>query len=131
MTNTTWIIDDDRLQVYGIKRIMKYVNFCDDIESFSNGFDALTELKLIQTGSSKNPFPNVIILDINMPILNGWEFIEMLNELRMTMDFHLYVLSSYTIESIQKKAKEFDIISGVYTKPLTVEILQEIQKDIA
>jgi len=68
------IIDDDPIFIYGIKRIMKEISFCKKITVYNNGQEALDGLT--QLTQESNEIPQVILLDLNMPIMNGWEFLD-------------------------------------------------------
>ncbi len=73
-----FIVDDDPITVFGIKKMLKSVADCEDIQIFQNGkeaYDALAERQNLG-----KPIPEVIFLDINMPIMDGWDFLdEMIN----------------------------------------------------
>lgn len=72
--NSIYIIDDDHITVFGIRKMLKTIAICNDIKDFENGKLALEGLKkAIEKGM---PMPDVIFLDINMPIMDGWEFLE-------------------------------------------------------
>lgn len=69
-----FIVDDDPITVFGIKKMLKSAVSCDDIQIFQNGLEAHEAYQeRIEEGKSA---PNVIFLDINMPIMDGWEFLD-------------------------------------------------------
>lgn len=68
------VIDDDPIFVFGIKKIMEVIGFCKSLMVFRDGSEALNNLKAII--SAKEKLPDVILLDLNMPILDGWQFLE-------------------------------------------------------
>ena len=71
-----FIVDDDPITVFGIKKMLKSVAECDDIQIFQNGHEAHEALK--ERSKTGGTIPEVIFLDINMPIMDGWEFLEAL-----------------------------------------------------
>lgn len=72
--NSIFIVDDDPITVFGIKKVLKPVAQCDDVQIFQNGKEAHDAL-LERTVAGKM-IPEVIFLDINMPIMDGWDFLE-------------------------------------------------------
>ena len=68
------IIDDDPIFVFGIKKMMELSEFCNGFIVYKNGHEALNNLKAIVSSGGK--IPDVILLDLNMPILDGWQFLE-------------------------------------------------------
>ena len=72
--NSIFIIDDDSITVFGIKKLLSSVVICDQITSFTNGKDAI---QLIKSNITKpEDLPDVIFLDLNMPIMDGWGFLD-------------------------------------------------------
>ena len=68
------IIDDDPIFVFGVKKIMEIIGFSKSLMVFRNGEEALNNLKAIISANEK--LPDVILLDLNMPILDGWQFLD-------------------------------------------------------
>lgn len=68
------IIDDDPIFVFGVRKFMELINFCDSFLIFKNGQEALDKLSAIIKSGEQTP--EVILLDINMPILDGWGFLD-------------------------------------------------------
>ncbi len=69
-----FIVDDDPITVFGIKKMLRSVTNCDDVQIFQNGHEAYEAIKERQE-KGKN-IPDVIFLDINMPIMDGWGFLD-------------------------------------------------------
>lgn len=68
------IIDDDPITVFGIKKMLHSIEASEHIITYANGKEAIDGIKLlIEDGSG---VPEVIFLDINMPIMDGWQFLE-------------------------------------------------------
>jgi len=72
--NHICIIDDDPIVVFGIRKMLSLVVEFNHISSHSNGKLALDAIK--KDFEEKGEVPDVIFLDINMPIMDGWQFLE-------------------------------------------------------
>ena len=123
-------IDDNEVENYiNSKLIQQNLGDCD-IVVFNNAVEALKDFIAIDKTSplDVNLIPELIILNINMPIMNGFEFLaefKLLSEnLRKGMRFFLLTSSSSVID--QDKSKEFDEIVAYITKPLAKENLLDI-----
>jgi len=68
------IVDDDPITVFGIKKMLCSTVECKTVESHQNGKLALESIK--KNLVTKEPLPEIIFLDINMPIMDGWQFLE-------------------------------------------------------
>ncbi|WP_318309877.1 response regulator [Flagellimonas crocea] len=89
-----FIVDDDPITVFGIKKMLKSVADCDDIQIFQNGQEAFDALK--ERHNQGENIPEAIFLDINMPIMDGWDF---LNEL-IEMDIKEHIIINMITSSI-------------------------------
>ncbi|MFT6795331.1 MAG: CheY-like chemotaxis protein [Maribacter sp.] len=67
------IVDDDPIMVFGIKKMLNSTVECEVVESYNNGKLALENIK--QSITKNKPLPEIIFLDINMPIMDGWQFL--------------------------------------------------------
>ncbi|WP_437399380.1 response regulator [Flagellimonas lutimaris] len=85
--NCIFIVDDDPITVFGIKKMLKSVASCDDIQIFQNGFEAYEAMKERQ--EKGKAIPDVIFLDINMPIMDGWDFLDEL--IALDIDEHITI----------------------------------------
>lgn len=90
--NSLYIIDDDPITIFGIKKMLKHVVKCNDISAFENGKMALDDLK--ERIEDEVSIPEVIFLDINMPIMDGWEFLEELLNLKIKEKVIINVITS-------------------------------------
>lgn len=113
------IIDDDPIFIYGTKRMMKEIDFCDSITVFNNGQDALEGLS--EAYQTTHQLPQVIFLDLNMPIMNGWEFLDEFVKLPnpSLIKTVIYVISSSVDPRDIDKVQEYELISNYILKPIT------------
>lgn len=73
----------------------------------------------------KEPVHTVILLDLNMPGMNGWQFLEVYDRFphRIKKHFTIYILSSSVSESDQHRAYDHPLVEGYIIKPLTKDIV--------
>ncbi|MDX1363561.1 response regulator [Arenibacter latericius] len=109
------IIDDDPIFVFGTKRMLTKNNFCSNIEVYTNGEDALESISLREESN----FPDIIFLDLNMPVMDGWEFLDEFSKLSKKSKVLLFVLSSSIDSQEVQRAKTYDVVYDFIEKPLT------------
>ncbi len=123
------LIDDDYIFVYGAKRLMREMDFYDDLAVFSNGQEALDHF----TGLVENDdvLPALVFLDLNMPIMNGWEFLEALGNVpgAKLNEVTIYIMSSSVDPRDLEKIQTNPFIKNYVLKPLTTEDLEKIAGD--
>lgn len=125
--NLTCIIDDDPVFVFGAKRIMEIADFCSNFLVFNNGEEALNNLKpIILSGET---VPDVILLDLNMPIMDGWEFLDNFIKIDTEKKMLIYIVSSSIDPTDIIKAKSYKDLNNFIIKPITREVLGEIMND--
>lgn len=122
------IIDDDPILIMVCTRLMKITGFSEVVFAAKEGREGLDFL-FEQAQTAPDDFPDVILLDINMPVLNGWEFLEeLIPQLdKFPNDLPVFMLSSTIDQADFDKAKTYSIVKGFYSKPLTKENLSEIE----
>lgn len=122
------IIDDDPIFVYGAKRIMKLAEFAESFMVFHNGYDALVNLsRIIESGERS---PDLILLDLNMPVLDGWQFLDKFVTIPAAKDIVVYIITSSISQADRSKAENYGLSSRYIVKPITPEDLTQIIQDI-
>ena len=120
------IVDDDEFFVFQTKKLMKAHIFCENVLVFSDGQDAIDGLVglLIENIS----LPDVILLDLNMPRKNGWEFLEEFIKIPFSQREHctVHISSSFISQKKIEKAKTYDVVKNYLVKPFTEKSLQQI-----
>lgn len=127
MINEIFLIDDDGLVNFLNQEIIKDAFPEKNVRTFESATDAIDTLKqLAETPNSI--LPQLILLDINMPIMDGWEFLEAFVQLPKTIiDDCKVVMHTSSIDPRDvEKAKSFNSVTDYITKPLTVQSLSQI-----
>ena len=121
--NKVLVIDDDSVARFLIEIQLKKADITEYILTAANGEQALQVLKKVCLTEA---CPELILLDINMPEMNGFEFLEHLPSLEIhPMPSKIYLLTSSANPKDIEKAKQFPI-AGYLSKPLTQEMLTTI-----
>jgi two-component system chemotaxis response regulator CheY len=125
--NDVFVVDDDKIFHFIIKKLLANNKIDVSPEFFENGLQALNGIKgKLDRGETP---PDLILLDINMPVLDGWQFLEEYIKLkdRLQKDIAIYIISSSDNTVDVDRAKDFKSeISDYYLKPVTVEAIKSI-----
>ena len=122
MTNKlTYIIDDDKLTVKLISILVSKNKFCEEIQSFDNAQHAIDKLK--QNASNNGVLPDAILLDLNMPAMDGWQFLDEFMLLPIKKEISIFIMTS-SIDPVDiEMAKKYKIVKDYVEKPITTKKL--------
>ena len=120
------LVDDNLHDNFFHEREIKKNNSSTIVITKVTGMDALKYLK--SKKDSKDMQPDLIFLDINMPGMNGWEFLEEYNRLAKELQSQVIVIMLTTSDNPddEARAKTWNFVSDYITKPLTKEIMNDI-----
>ena len=121
--NCIMLVDDSPDDNFIHERTIKKFDLSILIVTKYSGKEALEYLI-----AKEEPCPDLIFLDINMPEMNGWEFLEGYNQLDKELQSQTIINMLTTSENPDDlaKAKMWGIVSGYITKPLTKEMVKDI-----
>lgn len=123
------LIDDDEVNNFVCESIIRNHKFAEEVLSFERAEDAIDFLK--HAVGYKKDFPDLIFLDINMPGMDGWSFLEEYRRLpeQFTKSCCLFMLSSAVDRKDIMSAKSNEEVKEFFSKPLSPEILDIIRED--
>lgn len=114
--NLICIIDDDPIYIFTIKKLLKINNYTNNYLVYKNGKEAIDGL--IDIYNKEEALPDVILLDINMPIMDGWQFLEAYQETNLIKKTPIYIASSSVDVLDLNKASLNNLVEGYINKPL-------------
>lgn len=112
------LIDDDRIYQFTAKKIIESTGFTQGLLSFYNGQEALDFFNTHK--NDLNKLPDIIFLDINMPVKDGWQFLEEFKTIAANIGKHItiFMVSSSVDEYDIKKSKEYTLVTDYVIKPI-------------
>lgn len=122
------IIDDDKVYTFGVKKIIKNYLPENSVSTYENGKTAIEAIKKMDANGEE--LPDFILLDIDMPEMNGWDFLNEFESLRSNIDkkVEIFVISSRIDHGKEElfRVEWDDKVSDFIKKPVSVETLKKI-----
>jgi CheY-like chemotaxis protein len=118
------VIDDDDIIQYIVKTIIEGFNDGSTILQYKNGEIALQSLNELSDGNG----PDIILLDINMPVMGGWQFLDEFIKIKTKFNkkIEIFILSSSNAPEDKIRAKVYNDIVGYINKPIGEETLKKV-----
>ena len=121
-----WIIDDDPMSSFYIKRLAELGELAHIITIYNSAQGAIDYL--LHHKNSQEHLPNVILLDIYMPEIDGWEFLAELKKIEslLVKKPEIYIISSSNHPKDLSRADTFPEVRAYFQKPVTLDILKKV-----
>jgi len=125
ITNTPLLlVEDDQVDVMTVKRALKEIHVTNPVVNLENGEEALKYLR-----DPDSPKPCIILLDLNMPIMNGIEFLQVVKQDAQLRRIPVVVLT--TSEEQQDKINSFNLgVAGYMAKPVDYRQFVDVMRTI-
>lgn len=117
-------IEDDRVQIFLLTKYVEKLKTGYQVSSFANGklaFDAMEE-----RAKESKPFPDVIFLDINMPVWSGWDFYKAFSKLKGSEKVVVLVLTSSLNDDDYQMAVSYGLTDNYLIEPLGFEKFEKL-----
>lgn len=120
------LVDDDDISLFVTQHLLKKMGFSSGSILMPSGFTALEYIK--ENLNYIDKIPDIIILDIDMPLVDGWDFIDEFKKIKqhITKEVKIYVLSGNNFDVMGKKYVQSGIVIKCFTKPLKIHDLEDI-----
>lgn len=135
MLDLIMCIDDDPITLMLLKKVINKALFSKEIITAQNGEEALEFFKSLKNEPDKDTIekqPQLIFLDLNMPVMGGWEFLDHFNTTEY-LDFNnikVIILSSTIDPEDINKSKTYPIVIDFLPKPITTSLLDHLRTKI-
>lgn len=127
MLNRAIIIDDDEISLFLTEAILEEEGLAREYQGYQFAQDALDA---IVKGLEAGTVPEIIFLDLNMPIMSGWRFLDLLLPYQSQLQgkCKVYILTSSVDVEEKEKAEGYTLVEGFLHKPLEESAVQQIKK---
>ncbi len=126
LINTIFIVDDDPIHQQIAKIMIERQAISSHIRVFSDAQDVLDLLR--ENAGDVQALPDLILLDLNMPVMDGWEFLEeyAVFQEQLPKQIRIFVLTSSIDEKDKERVNAYSFVTGYLTKPLSKEIIAHL-----
>jgi CheY-like chemotaxis protein len=131
MIKKVFCIDDDLITLALCNMVIKKALFAEEVETAKNGKEGLNYFSSFfskNTNSRLDDAPQLIFLDLNMPVMNGWDFLEeyLMKYADRLPQTKVVIVSSTVNPEDFSRANRYEIVIDFINKPLTVEGMEEL-----
>lgn len=120
------LVDDDTIYQYIACKTLESTGLTEKITTCSNGKEAFTYLE--ENLNDTTALPDVILLDVNMPVMNGWEFLHAFKRLHNASlkDIRIFLVTSSVNDADINYSRQFANVQDYIVKPLAKDKLTKI-----
>ena len=127
--NLVCLIEDDPIHVFLSKKYIEMTGVIKNVLIYNNGKDAFDNLKAMFTSGQE--LPELILLDLNMPIWDGWQFLEEFTKIPIDKVITIYILTSSLIKEDLENAEKYGLKGNYIVKPISLAKLKKVLLEMA
>lgn len=129
MMKSILLIDDEDINLFILQNLLRLSRIKAEITFFNTSKKGIDYLQGLSEKGEK--FPDLILLDIEMPVMNGWDFLEMYKQFdkNVTYDTKVIIFTTSIVEQDMAKAKSYEEVEDFVNKPMTIEMLKNIEQE--
>lgn len=116
-------IEDDPITSLLLRKLIERNKDIELCLSFTNGEEAFD---FVKKRIHDHHVPELILLDINMPIMDGWQFLDALSNYSEAQKIQVYIMTSSIDTGDFERSKNYDLIKGYFYKPISPKMLEEV-----
>jgi len=131
MFNKVLCIDDDNTTLTICKLVIAKSGFAKEVITAMNGKEGISFFE--ENADNSNELPDIVFLDLNMPVMNGWDFLEEYGAQYADRlpGIKIVILSSTVNPEDFRKAAQLSIVNDFISKPISVDALRELSGRLA
>lgn len=123
-TNIIAIVDDDKIFHALTRRIIEKSNVADEVLEFYDGQEALSYI--LENKDIAARLPDLIFLDIQMPFMDGWQFLDQFINIQLPKTITLYIVSSSVSSLDHEKLHHYKVIREFLIKPFSRDAILDV-----
>ncbi|MFD2161984.1 response regulator [Paradesertivirga mongoliensis] len=126
MLNKVLFIDDDSVALMLYRKLVEKSDFARETLTALNGRAALEYFSALMEDNTSQDYPKLIFLDLNMPVLDGWDFLKEFSSPLYSpfKSAKIIILSSSINPEDLERSREFEMVIDFISKPVTIEVLE-------
>ncbi len=124
------IVDDDEVHQFTLKKQIEFTKLAEEVRIFPDGEEAI--LFFEENAANPEMLPDVLFLDINMPIMDGWDFTSQYIQIKETLskETAIFMVSSSIREEDIRRAKNIPEIADYIVKPISSQTLMNLIQNL-
>jgi CheY-like chemotaxis protein len=116
------LVDDDETSNFIAQRQLQFARACDEIITVANGLEARHYI------CSCDDLPDLVVLDINMPLMNGFEFLDWFDDSKYRGKSKVAIYSTSIREEDRQQAQRYASVISYIEKPLTTDKIADLMR---